>query len=45
MNAIELLLSRQSDPLLTAPAPSQGDLKTILTAGQAGFTGGADPGN
>lgn len=33
MNAIELLLSRQSDPLLTAPAPSQGDLKTILTAG------------
>lgn len=33
MNAIELLLSRQSDPLLTEPAPNEDDLKTILTAG------------
>lgn len=33
MNAIELLLSRQSDPLLTSPAPTKEALNTILTAG------------
>ncbi|WP_286232425.1 nitroreductase family protein [Thalassotalea sediminis] len=33
MNAVELLLTRQSDPLLIEPLPSEPDLKAILTAG------------
>ncbi|WP_019028119.1 nitroreductase family protein [Colwellia piezophila] len=33
MNAIELLLQRQSTPLLTEPAPSEADLTTLLAAG------------
>ena len=33
MTAIELLLKRQSNPLLTAPAPSEEILKQILSAG------------
>ncbi|WP_206485767.1 NAD(P)H nitroreductase [Thalassotalea sp. G2M2-11] len=33
MNGLDLLLTRQSTPLLTAPAPSDEDLETILTAG------------
>jgi len=33
MNAIELLLQRQSTPLLTDPAPSGTDLTTLLSAG------------
>ena len=33
MNAIELLLQRQSTPVLTAPAPSDTDLTTLLSAG------------
>jgi nitroreductase len=33
MNAIELLLQRQSTPLLTDPAPSSNDITTLLAAG------------
>ena len=33
MNAIELLLQRQSTPLLTDPAPNEDDLATLLAAG------------
>jgi nitroreductase len=33
MTSIELLLQRQSTPLLTTPAPNSGDLKRILAAG------------
>lgn len=33
MKAIDLLLTRQSDPQLTAPAPNKDSLNTILTAG------------
>ena len=33
MDAIELLLQRQSTPLLTDPAPSDADLTTLLSAG------------
>ncbi len=33
MTAIELLLQRQSNPLLTTPAPNKGALEQILTAG------------
>ncbi len=33
MKATELLLQRQSTPLLTEPAPQAGDLKTLLAAG------------
>ncbi|MDG1750823.1 MAG: nitroreductase, partial [Thalassotalea sp.] len=33
MKAIDLLLTRQSDPRLTAPAPDKDTLETILTAG------------
>lgn len=33
MNAIDLLLTRQSTPLLIAPAPNKDNLNTILTAG------------
>lgn len=33
MNAIELLLSRQSNPALTTPAPTDKDLSTLLSAG------------
>ena len=33
MDAIELLLQRQSTPLLTDPAPSEADLTTLLSAG------------
>ena len=33
MNAIDLLLTRQSDPQLTTPAPNKDSLNTILTAG------------
>jgi len=33
MNAIELLLQRQSTPLLMEPAPSESDLTTLLSAG------------
>ena len=33
LNSIELLLKRQSNPLLTHPAPSKDDLETILAAG------------
>jgi len=33
MNAIELLLQRQSTPILTEPAPNEADLKTLLSAG------------
>ncbi|KGJ93845.1 nitroreductase family protein [Colwellia psychrerythraea] len=33
MNAIELLLQRQSTPLLTEPAPTEADLSTLLSAG------------
>ncbi len=33
MTAIELLLQRQSNPLLTAPAPNAPDLDNILSAG------------
>ena len=32
MNAIQLLLKRQSTPLLIAPAPSKDDLSTLLSA-------------
>lgn len=33
MNSIDLLLKRQSTPLLTAPAPKKQDLEIILAAG------------
>ncbi|TYK66896.1 NAD(P)H nitroreductase [Colwellia echini] len=33
MNAIELLLQRQSTPMLTSPAPTDDDLSTLLAAG------------
>ncbi|MCP4991654.1 MAG: nitroreductase [Colwellia sp.] len=33
MNAIELLLKRQSTPVLTQPAPNDADLVTLLAAG------------
>ena len=33
MNAIELLLQRQSTPVLTEPAPKDADLTTLLSAG------------
>ncbi len=33
MNAIDLLLNRQSDPLLTTPAPNKEILQTILAVG------------
>jgi len=33
MNAIELLLQRQSTPVLSEPAPSEADLTTLLSAG------------
>jgi len=33
MNSIDLLLNRQSNPLLTQPAPSSDDLHNILSAG------------
>jgi nitroreductase len=33
MNSLELLLTRQSNPFLTAPAPNQDELKNILKAG------------
>ena len=33
MNAIDLLLTRQSTPVLTEPAPSSTDIATILAAG------------
>jgi len=33
MNAIELLLQRQSTPVLTEPAPNKEDLTTLLSAG------------
>jgi nitroreductase len=33
MNAIELLLQRQSTPVLTEPAPSESDITTLLAAG------------
>lgn len=33
MNAIELLLKRQSTPVLMAPSPSKDDLATLLAAG------------
>jgi nitroreductase len=33
MNAIELLLQRQSTPILTDPAPSESDLTNLLSAG------------
>ncbi len=33
MNAVELLLKRQSNPQLTTPSPGREDLRTILTAG------------
>jgi nitroreductase len=33
MNAIELLLLRQSMPLLTQPAPNEQDTKTLISAG------------
>ncbi|MDO6446986.1 NAD(P)H nitroreductase [Colwellia sp. 1_MG-2023] len=33
MNAIDLLVTRQSDPQLIAPAPDKSCLETILTAG------------
>jgi nitroreductase len=33
MNAIELLLQRQSTPLLMAPAPNNQDIATLLAAG------------
>lgn len=33
MDAIELLLQRQSTPVLTEPAPTEADLTTLLSAG------------
>ncbi|ALO34850.1 nitroreductase [Colwellia sp. MT41] len=33
MDAIELLLQRQSTPMLTDPAPNKADLSTLLSAG------------
>lgn len=33
MDAIELLLQRQSTPVLTEPAPNEADLSTILSSG------------
>jgi len=33
MNAIDLLLNRQSDPLLISPSPDKESIKTILSAG------------
>jgi nitroreductase len=33
MNAIDLLLTRQSTPLLSAPAPDKNNINTILSAG------------
>lgn len=33
MTALELLLTRQSDPLLTSPAPNKKEIETILAAG------------
>ena len=33
MNALDLLLNRQSDPLLTFPAPNSTELQQILSAG------------
>jgi len=33
MTSIELLLQRQSTPLLTTPAPNSDDLEHILAAG------------
>jgi len=33
MNSIDLLLKRQSNPLLQAPAPKEADIDTILKAG------------
>ena len=33
MNAIELLLQRQSTPVLTEPAPTEAELATLLSAG------------
>jgi len=44
MNAIELLLSRQSNSVLTDPAPNEADITTLLSAGmRAPDHGGLKP--